>query len=104
MRKPNKEDYHLAGSFRLITSTSNIDKRFERTLEHGFRQHPEKYAPIDDSHEGFRKKRGSGRFFYQLIDYLQNVKDNNETAAAFFIDLEKAFDSIWIDACFSSYE
>ena len=97
LRKPNKEDYHLAGSFRPITLTSYIGKLFERILEHRLRQHLEKSRLIDDSQEGFRKKRGSGRYIYRLIDHLQNVKDNNETAAALFIDLEKAFDSIWID-------
>ena len=72
-------------------------KLFERILEHRLRQHLDINGLIDDSQEGFRKKRGSGRYIYQLIENLQNVKHNNKTAAALFIDLEKAFDSIWID-------
>ena len=97
LRKPNKESYHLAGSFRPITITSYIGKLFERILEQRLMQLFGKYGLIDESQEGFRKRRGSGRYMCRLIDHLQNVKVNNETAAALFIDPEKAFDSFWID-------
>ena len=49
LRKPNKEDYHMAGRFTPITLTSYIGKLFKRILEHRFRQHLEIYGIIDDS-------------------------------------------------------
>ena len=52
---------------------------------------------IDDSQEGFRKRRGTGRCIYKLLDSIQNIIEQGKVAAALFIDLEKAFDSIWID-------
>ena len=53
---------------------------------------------IDDSKEGFRKRRGTARCIYKLLDNIQNVIEQGKVAAAaLFIDLEKAFDSIWID-------
>ena len=52
---------------------------------------------IDDSQEGFRKRRGTGRCIYKLLDNIQNIIEQGKVAAALFIDLEKAFESSWID-------
>ena len=102
--KPNEENYLLAGSFRLITLTPYNGRHFEWILERRLTQRLEKYGLIEDNQKGFRKKRGSRRCIYQLIDHLQNVKDNAETAAALFIDLGKTFDSTWIDGMLSKLQ
>ena len=52
---------------------------------------------IDDSQEGFRKRRGTDRCIYKLLDNIQIIIEQGKVAAALFIDREKAFDSIWID-------
>ena len=97
LRKPHKEDYNIANSYRPITLTSYIGKLFERIIERRLRNDLEAKGLIDDSQEGFRKRRGTDRCIYKLLDYIQNIIEQGKVAAALFIDREKAFDSIWID-------
>ena len=52
---------------------------------------------IDDSKEGFRKRRDTGMCIYKLIDSYQHIIGQGRVAAALFIDLEKAFYSIMVD-------
>ena len=97
LRKPHREDYNIANSYRPITLTSYVGKLFERILERRLRNDLEAKGLIIDSQEGFRKRRGTGRCIYKLLDNIQNFVEQGKVAAALFIDLEKAFDSIWID-------
>ena len=52
---------------------------------------------IDEEQEGFRGHRSTGRYIYKLVDYIQTHTQTGKAVAALFIDLEKAFDSIWTD-------
>ena len=52
---------------------------------------------IDDRQEGFRKRRGTGRCIYKLIDNIQYVIEQGNVAAALSTNLQKEFDSFWID-------
>ena len=97
LRKPHKEDYNIANSYRPITLTSYVRKLFERIIERRLRNDLEAKGLIDDSQEGFRKRRGTGRCIYKLLDNIQNIIEQGKVVVALFIDLEKAFDSIWID-------
>ena len=97
LRKPHKEDYNIAKSFRSITLTSYVGKLFERIIERRLRIDLEARGLIDDSQEGFKKRRGTGRCIYKLLNNIQNNIEQVKVATALFIDLEKAFDSIWID-------
>ena len=97
LRKPHKEDYNNANSYRPITLTSYVGKLFERIIERRLRNDLQAKGLIDDCQEGFRKRRGTGRCIYKLLDNIQNIIVQGNFAAALFIDLEKAFDSIWID-------
>ena len=97
LQKPHKEDNNIANSYRPNTLTSNVGKLFERIIERRLRNDLEAKGLIDDSQEGFRKRRGTGRCIYKLIDNVQNNIERKKVAAAPFIDLEKAFNTIWID-------
>ena len=97
LQKPHKEDNNIANSYRPNTLTSNVGKMFERIIERRLRNDLEAKGLIDDSQEGFRKRRGTGRCIYKLIDNVQNNIERKKVAAAPFIDLEKAFNPIWID-------
>ena len=97
LRKPYKEDYIIANSDRPITLTSYVGKLFERIIERRVTNDLEAKGLIDDSQEGFRKRRGTGRCNYNFLDNIQNIIEQRKVAAALFIDVEKAFDSIWID-------
>ena len=66
LRKPHKEDYNNANSYRPITLTSYVGKLFERIIKRRLRNDLEAKELIDDSQEGFRKRRGTGRCIYKL--------------------------------------
>ena len=101
LHKPHKTDYTIANSFRPITLTSYVGKIFERVLETKLRKYLEETNQIGEEQEGFRGHRSTGRYFYKLVDYIQTHTQTGKAAAALFIDLEKAFDSIWIDGLMS---
>ena len=67
LRKPHKEDYNIANSYRPITLTSYVGKLFERIIERRLRIDLEAKGLIDDNQEGFRKRRGTGRCGEALV-------------------------------------
>ena len=97
LRKPHKTDYTIANSFRPITLTSYVGKIFERVLKTRLRKYLEETNQIDEEQEGFRGHRSTVRYIYKLVDYIQTHTQTGKAVAALFIDLEKAFDPIWID-------
>ena len=103
LRKPHKENYTIANSYRPITLTSYVGKLFERIIERRLRKDLEAKGLIDDSQEGFRKRRGTGRCIYKLLDNIRKIIEQGKVVAALFIDLEKAFDSIFSPQSYLSF-
>ena len=97
LRKPHEEDYNIANSYRPFTLTSYVEKLYERIIERQLRNDLEAKGLIDENQEGFRKRRGTSRCIYKLIDNIQNTIEQGKVAAARFIDFEKAFNWIWIE-------
>ena len=52
---------------------------------------------LGDEQEGFRSKRNTTRSLYRLHLLLENAKRSRLSTALLNIDLEKAFDSVWVD-------
>ena len=52
---------------------------------------------IEEEQEGFREKRRTVRSLYRMQLELDVVQRNKKPAVSLNIDLEKAFDSVWID-------
>ena len=52
---------------------------------------------IEEEQEGFREKRSTVRSLYRMQLELEDVQRNKKPAVLLNIDLEKAFDSVWID-------
>ena len=52
---------------------------------------------IEEEQEGFREKRSTVRSLYRMQLELEDVQRNKKPAVSLNIDLEKAFDSVWID-------
>ena len=71
--KPHKEEYNIANSYKPITLTSYVGKLFERIIERRLGNDLEAKGFIDDNQERFRKRRGTGRCIYKLIDNIQNI-------------------------------
>ena len=52
---------------------------------------------IEEEQEGFREKRSTVQSLYRMQLELEDIQRNKKPAVLLNIDLEKAFDSVWID-------
>ena len=98
IKKSDKETYMKPGSFRPITVSSYIGKGLERIIERRLRKFCDTFNVLDEEQEGFRPERSTNRYLYKLISSLHEAKQKRLNAILLCIDLEKAFDSVWIPA------
>lgn len=97
LRKNGKKSYHDPGAYRPISLTSYLCKCMERIITtrlYGFAEH---FKLLDKEQEGFRKFRGTQDALLRLTQDIYNGFNKNEHTAALFIDIEKAYDSVWRD-------
>ena len=98
LRKDGKPNYNIPGAYRPISMSSYIGKVAERILEQRLRRFCTSKHILDESQEGFRCNRSTTRYLYSLVASLHEVKRKKLTAIVLFIDFEKAFDSVSIEA------
>ena len=97
MRKPGKSNYSSPSSYRPITISSYVGKLFERLLESRIRAFAEHEGILDNEQEGFRKQKSTVRLLYRLLLQCKNLKLKKQLGTLISLDLEKAFDSVWIN-------
>ena len=97
IRKPNKERYDECSSYRPLSNSSNIGKTLERILATRNKSHLDMNGLLGDEQQGFRSKRNTTRTLYRLHLMLENAKRSRLPTALLNIDLEKVFDSVWVD-------
>lgn len=95
LKKEGKETYDLPGSYRPISITSYIGKFYEKILVNRILKHLNIEDLHDEDQEGFFKKRNTIRYLNRLHLNIQEDIMCNQTSIGLFIDLEKAFDSVW---------
>ena len=94
LKKDGKTSYSIPGSYRPISITSYIGKTFEKILAARIIIFLENQGILDPDQEGFTARRNTHRYLNRLISEIKtDLKDH--TVIALFIDLEKAFDSVW---------
>ena len=97
LRISGKSNYHIASAYRPISLTSCLGKCLERILTvrlNGFIEHNN---IIDGEQEGLRKFHSTTSALLRLVQGIYNGFNNKENTLAAFIDLEKAFNSVWRD-------
>ena len=57
----------------------------------------EHFKILDKEQEGFRKFRGTSDALLRLTQDIYNGFNRQEHTAALFVDVEKAYDSVWRD-------
>ena len=94
LKKDGKDSYAVPGAYRPISITSYIGKLLEKILAERITNFLDSQGILDPDQEGFTAKRNTNRYLNRLIlEIKTDVKEN--TVIGLFIDLEKAFDSIW---------
>ena len=95
LRKRGKKSYHDASSYRPISLTSYLCKSLERIITHRLYGFSEHFNILDKEQEGFRKFRGTTDALLRITQDIYNGFNDKEHTAALFIDIEKAYDSVW---------
>ena len=94
IKKPGKKDYTTPASYRPITISSHVGKTFERILEQRLRFLIESWKLVPESQFGFRRGRSTLMCLLQLISETTHKLKCKHSAAALFLDLQKAFDTV----------
>ena len=94
--KPGK-DGKMPGNYRPISLLSCMGKLFEKTLAGRIRNFLEKEKFFNKWQNGFRSKRIAMEHVFRLVEETQLGFTKKWKGGAIFIDVEKAFDSVWHD-------
>ena len=97
LRKSGKKNYNSASAYRPISLTSCLGKCLERIITvrlNGFIEHNKL---IDLEQEGFRKFHSTTHALLRFVQDVFNGFNRKQSTLAAFIDMEKAFDSVWRD-------
>ena len=97
IKKPGKSIYAFNSTYRPITLSSHVGKIFERMINRRLRTFFTSCKIIEEEQEGFREKRSTVRSLYRMQLELEDIQRDKKPAVLLNIDLEKAFDSVWID-------
>ena len=95
LRKAGKKDYTQTQAYRPITISSYVGKLFERILESRVRLHLEQEQLLPNYQYGFRDNRSTGTYITNMISTIQHRLKSKQETAGIFLDLQKAFDSVW---------
>ena len=96
MKKPGKKSYKRCSSYRPLSISSHIGKLFERMISARLKLYFETHNILDEEQEGFWTNRSTSRSLYRMHLILEEAKRSKKPTALLNIDLEKAFDSIWV--------
>ena len=97
IKKPGKPNYAFSSSYRPITLSSHVGKIFEKMINRRLRTFFTSCKTIEEEQEGFREKRSTVRSLYRMQLESKDFQRKKKPAVLLNIDLEKAFDSVWID-------
>ena len=95
LRKPGKPSYHNAGSYRPISLTSILGKCLERIVFTRLYSFVEHTRILDPEQEGFRRFHGTSMAMLRLVQNIIQGFSEGQVTLAVFVDMEKAFDSVW---------
>ena len=92
--KPNKDKKDPA-SYRPIALTSHLGKILETMINNRLSYTIEKENIINENQSGFRNNRSTMDLLAKLENDITLAKSKKQTLGATFLDLEKAYDTMW---------
>ena len=98
IKKPGKKSYEQCSSYKPLSISSHVGKLFERMISARLKLYFESHNIFDEEQEGFRTHRSATCSLYRMHLVLEERKRSKKPTALLDIDLEKAFDSIWVQS------
>jgi len=95
IRKPGKDASNPV-NYRPIALTSHLGKLMERVVNG--RLMIEKRGLMASYQNGFRKRRSTVDALICLEDEIRKAQIKKETVVAVFLDVEKAYDMLWVES------
>ena len=92
--KPNK-DASQATSYRPISLLPVLSKIFEHIISERLEKYLEKAKTIPMHQFGFRRKHSTIQQIHRVVDKIMTDIDNKRYCVAIYLDVAKAFDSVW---------
>ncbi|XP_076660758.1 uncharacterized protein LOC143364146 [Halictus rubicundus] len=99
LKKKDKDDSNPA-SYRPISLLPNISKIFEITINIAIEAVCAEKKLIPDTQFGFRRGHSTVHAISKFTSDICWARNAGECVGAVFIDLEKAFDTVWLDGLF----
>ena len=94
--KPGK-DLTKPTSYRPISLLPAIGKVFERIIANRLSTFLEKANYFDENQAGFRRNRSTLDQLFKLSQSVSTALKKHKKAVGVFLDVEKAFDAVWLD-------
>jgi hypothetical protein len=88
------------GDYRGITLLSVVSKVFESIINRRLCSFLEKAGGLSDEQGGFRSGRGTMDLVWLVSEVVARRKERKEKTFACFIDVQKAYDTVWQDGMF----
>jgi hypothetical protein len=88
------------GNYRPITLLSVVGKTFGRVINNRLSKWSESREAMADEQGGFRPDRGTIDQLFILTELLQSRKDRGFATYTTFIDIRKAYDTVWREGAF----
>ena len=95
LKKEGKSSYAIPGSYRPISITSYLGKLLEKIIAGRIINLLFAKNHHDPNQEAFTKGGNPMRYLNRLNLEIKSDLMDNKTVIGFFVDMEKAFDSVW---------
>lgn len=89
------KDPKLPTSYRPISLLSSLDKVFEKIIFHRLTTFVEDFNLIHKCQYGFRAQHSTMHQVKRVVNIIKSNKNKRHSTGILFLDIEKAFDSIW---------
>lgn len=89
------KDPKLPTSYRPISILSLLDKVFEKIIHKRLVNFADQNSIINHQQFGFRREHSTVHQVKRVVNFIEANKKNRKSTGIIFLDIEKAFDTIW---------
>ena len=94
MKKPNKSDYFIPKSYKVISLLNCLGKVVEKTVATTLSNFCEEKELLHKGQFGYRKQRNTIDAVAKLILITENAWNQKQQLGALFMDVRRAFDCV----------